>query len=176
MYMSSLKRVIIGTSSILLAGGGLLGISSLESDAKLSEMFPYGIMLIVALALWVFADGVPITNLAERSNIIFAKRKIIEGMIEFLNYSETKDYTISDVDELSTLFEKFISRLSRNRISRNSAQYHVKELVLSLNLLNEKTGMIETGERESICSFIDLCLLEIGIEFNDDVTEEWREW
>ncbi len=174
--MSSLRRVILGTSSILLAGVGLLGITSLETDAKLSEMFPYGAMLLVAIALWIFGDGVQITNLAERSNIVFAKRKIIEGMIEFLDYSETEDYTVSDVDVLRTLFEKFISRLSRNRISRNSAKYHVKELVQSLNLLNDKTGMIETGERESICSFIDLCLLEIGIKFDDDVTEEWREW
>ena len=53
---------------------------------------------------------------------------------------------------------------------------HVKDLVESLNSLNDKTGMIETGEREGICDFIELCLMEAGIEFDGDVTEKWREW
>ncbi len=174
--MSSLKRVLLGTSAVLLAGGGLLGISSMESDIELSEIVSYGGMLVASIVLWMLADNVPITNLMERPNIVSAKEKIVEGMLEFLEYSGTEDYANSDVDRLSNLFDKFISRLSRNRIDQNLAKSYVKQLVLSLNELNDKTAMIETGERESICGFIDLCLSEIGIEYDDDVTYEWREW
>ena len=55
----------------------------------------------------------------------------------------------------------------------------VKNLVLALNRLNEKTdySLIETDARECIWEIIQSSAVECGLrEASEDVTEEWREW
>ena len=57
----------------------------------------------------------------------------------------------------------------------------VKNLVLSLNKLNEKTDyeLLETDERESICVLITDAAVQAGLTElpeDDDVTGEWREF
>ena len=55
----------------------------------------------------------------------------------------------------------------------------VKELVLALNDLNEKTdySLIETDAREAIWEIIQTSAIDCGLkEYGDDITEEWREW
>lgn len=57
----------------------------------------------------------------------------------------------------------------------------VKKVVLVLNKLNEKTDyeMLETDERESICTLIHDAAVGAGLSVipeDDDVTGEWREF
>ncbi|MGH2317780.1 hypothetical protein ACRC6Q_08420 [Planococcus sp. SE5232] len=53
----------------------------------------------------------------------------------------------------------------------------VKETILRLNALNEKyDSFIETLEREELCDFILEKALNAGLETEEDITEEWREW
>ena len=57
----------------------------------------------------------------------------------------------------------------------------VKKVVLALNKLNEKTDyeMLETDERESICTLIHDAAVGAGLSVipeDDDVTGEWREF
>ncbi|PKH09753.1 hypothetical protein [Planomicrobium sp. MB-3u-38] len=53
----------------------------------------------------------------------------------------------------------------------------VKETVLRLNELNEKYDFfIETLEREELYDFIMEKAQQAGLETNEDITEEWREW
>jgi hypothetical protein len=53
----------------------------------------------------------------------------------------------------------------------------VKEVVTEFNRLNEEYGyFIETMEREELYEFIDEKAQEAGLESDDDITEEWREW
>lgn len=53
----------------------------------------------------------------------------------------------------------------------------VEETVLRLNALNDKYDyFIETWEREELQEFIMGKAQEAGLETEEDVTEEWREW
>lgn len=53
----------------------------------------------------------------------------------------------------------------------------VKEIVIEFNRLNEEYDyFVETFEREELAGFIDEKAREAGLELDDDITEEWREW
>lgn len=56
---------------------------------------------------------------------------------------------------------------------------HTKKTIIELNNLNEKCdcGLIETDQREDICTLIQEVATLAGIpETADDITEEWREF
>lgn len=53
----------------------------------------------------------------------------------------------------------------------------VKEVVIKINELNiEHDHFIETMEREDLYEFIDTAARIAGLESEEDITEEWREW
>ncbi|MBK5426139.1 hypothetical protein [Bacillus sp. TH30] len=53
----------------------------------------------------------------------------------------------------------------------------VKEVVVNINELNiEHDYFIETMEREDLYEFIDTAARIAGLESEEDITEEWREW
>jgi hypothetical protein len=53
----------------------------------------------------------------------------------------------------------------------------VKEVIISINELNDKYDyFIETVEREDFCEFINTAAKIAGLESEEDITEEWREW
>jgi hypothetical protein len=53
----------------------------------------------------------------------------------------------------------------------------LEQLVRDLNEVNRRHGMfIETLEREELCDFANDALKAVGIRFETDVTEQWREW
>lgn len=53
----------------------------------------------------------------------------------------------------------------------------VKKVVLRLNALNEEYDFfIETLEREELQDFIMEKAQQVGLEIDEDITEEWREW
>ncbi|EEL89292.1 hypothetical protein bcere0029_8260 [Bacillus cereus AH1272] len=53
----------------------------------------------------------------------------------------------------------------------------VKEVVIKINELNiEHDHFIETMEREDLYEFIDTGARIAGLESEEDITEEWREW
>lgn len=53
----------------------------------------------------------------------------------------------------------------------------VKKVVISLNELNDTYDyFIETMEREELCEYIIEAAGIVGLESEEDITEEWREW
>lgn len=53
----------------------------------------------------------------------------------------------------------------------------VKETVLRLNALNEEYDyFIETMEREELCYFLLEEAQQAGLDTDEDIIEEWREW
>jgi len=53
----------------------------------------------------------------------------------------------------------------------------VEEVVVRLNELDEEYDhFIETMEREELCEFIIEAARIAGLECEEDITEEWREW
>ncbi len=53
-----------------------------------------------------------------------------------------------------------------------------KQAVLNLNALNKECGgrLIETDQREDLCELILVAAKLAGLESDEDITEEWREW
>jgi hypothetical protein len=54
----------------------------------------------------------------------------------------------------------------------------VKEVVLAINEINGRSGMIETLERDELGVLIDAVARAAGFSLpdNEDITSEWREW
>ncbi len=106
------------------------------------------------------------------------KNRILEGMLDYIEGDDDADYTAKDVAECGNDLSEFLSNLKTENIDHNSALNHVRNLVLKLNALNDrcKGSLIETDQREDICELIFSSLTQAGIPFEDDVTEEWREW
>lgn len=103
--------------------------------------------------------------------------QILKGMLEFIEGDEDAEYSPSDVSFCGELLTGFSSKISAG-ISYDAAIREVKTVVLALNELNERCdfSIIETDQREDICEFIFQTLTNAGVEFEGDVTEEWRDW
>lgn len=62
----------------------------------------------------------------------------------------------------------------------------VERVVLALNAIDEQQAMIETGEREELCGYIDAVLTGAGIDVTaltsrrnldrGELTDAWRDW
>jgi len=101
-----------------------------------------------------------------------------EGMLGFIDGEDDADYSPSDVEKCLGFLKSFERSMSLTEQTLETSLELVKVLVLSLNQLNEdcEECLIETDQREDICEFIDSVLTKCGVSFDDDVTEEWREW
>lgn len=83
---------------------------------------------------------------------------------------------IADVERALAAFLRAIAQLASSP-TRESTLPIVERLVRSLNQVNQRhASVIETLEREELCTFIDDALAVIGVHYETDVTEQWREW
>ncbi len=105
-------------------------------------------------------------------------KSIQYGMLDFIEGDDEPDYTSEDVRACITLLLEFMSVVESESQTIDSAREHVKNLVISLNELNEKCDecLIETDQREDICDFIFKVVSNANIDFSGDITEEWRDW
>lgn len=107
------------------------------------------------------------------------KENLYEDIIEEMK-TYVQEYSVellSGVESCQKLLVEFLEKLEVTN-NREEAMQVVRWIVEQLNGLNNAYDgiLIETDERESLCGFIFGALKEIGIEVQDDVTEEWREW
>ncbi|MEW8969320.1 hypothetical protein [Mesobacillus jeotgali] len=74
--------------------------------------------------------------------------------------------------------QRYVSSLeSLNNPTEKAILKKVKEVVIEFNRLNDEYDyFIETLEREELYEFIDGKAREAGLEPDEDITEEWREW
>lgn len=106
----------------------------------------------------------------------------IESMIEKIIYvqielgSYNKDVKKA-IQVLSKVFYSFINKIE-NQKTENEYIELVKEIVERINQVNDYTDncLIETDEREDICTFIDTVSKKLGYSFDYDITEENRKW
>lgn len=90
-----------------------------------------------------------------------------DGQFTEENLAATEKVLQNYIDELFVLQEPCEEKIIKK----------VKETVLRLNALNEIYDFfIETLEREELCDFIIDKAQEAGLETEEDITEEWREW
>mgnify|MGYP000462481720 CR=1 FL=1 len=74
--------------------------------------------------------------------------------------------------------QKYVSSLKTLKTPTEKAILKkVKEVVIEFNRLNDEFDyFIETLEREELCEYIDEKAQKAGLEPDEDITEEWREW
>lgn len=88
-------------------------------------------------------------------------------------------FTAENIKATDEILETYMNRLkgSVDKMSEQDILEYVKEVVIGLNELNEQFDyFIETLEREELCEFIIKAANEAGLETEEDITEEWREW
>ncbi len=96
-------------------------------------------------------------------------KELEEYMFEY--YEESK----ADL----THIKKYIEKLEKYKGNIETVLKEVEEITLNLNSLNERCeySLLETDEREMICSIINDAAFLAGIENNnEDLTEKYREF
>lgn len=105
-------------------------------------------------------------------------KSIQYDLLDFIEGEDESDYCSEDVTACITMLLEFLSSIESEVQTIETANTHVHTLVLALNELNEDCAhcLIETGQREDICEFIQQTLLAANIEIKSDITEQWRDW
>ncbi|MEW4210146.1 hypothetical protein Q0O85_16480 [Priestia megaterium] len=88
-------------------------------------------------------------------------------------------FTVENIKATDEILDTYINRLegSVDKMSEQDILEYVQEIVIGLNELNEQFDyFIETLEREELCEFIVKAANAAGLETEEDITEEWREW
>lgn len=103
-----------------------------------------------------------------------------ESMNEpLLDDGEEPLFTVKAISESEQILDRFLDELDAldKNPSDQTIMLCVKKVVLSLNELNENHEfIIETMEREDLCEFILRAVAMAGLQTDDDVTEEWRDF
>lgn len=127
------------------------------------------------------------------AEVLRLKSDLIEGISSYMKYGGAEDendpnydpkfdagYTQEHVDSCDEILNEFLSSLSKVEgvEKRESIMGVVKIAVLALNDLNAQCdgSMIETDQREQLCELIITAANDAGLNTEDDITEEWREW
>ncbi|MED4286897.1 hypothetical protein P4678_29555 [Priestia megaterium] len=88
-------------------------------------------------------------------------------------------FTVENIKATDEILDTYMNRLegSVDKMSEQDILEYVQEIVIGLNELNEQFDyFIETLEREELCEFIIKAANAAGLETEEDITEEWREW
>jgi hypothetical protein len=88
-------------------------------------------------------------------------------------------FTVENIKATDEILDTYMNRLkdSVDKMSEQDILEYVKEVVIGLNELNEQFDyFIEILEREELCEFIIKAANVAGLETEEDITEEWREW
>ncbi|MGG1167477.1 MULTISPECIES: hypothetical protein [Bacillus cereus group] len=88
-------------------------------------------------------------------------------------------FTEENISATNKVLDTYINNLQQ--LGENPTEVEVmqvvKEVVIKINELNiEHDHFIETLEREDLYEFIDAAARIAGLESEEDITEEWREW
>lgn len=92
---------------------------------------------------------------------------------------EDEVFTVENIKATDEILDTYINRLKafEGNVSEQDILKYVQEVVIGLNELNEQFDcFIETLEREELCEFIIEAANVAGLETEEDITEEWREW
>ena len=122
---------------------------------------------------------IPIPN-----ELLDIKERLLKGMLSYMEREEGEDgfddYSKEDVDRCASILDRYLSSVLDPSVHGVSEgiMAAVKTAVLALNDLNEQCehSLIETDQREDICELIIHAASLAGLDGNDDITEEWREW
>lgn len=110
----------------------------------------------------------------------FGELKKNKPTTSWVEYDEDGEFfTEENISATNKVLDTYINNLQQ--LGDNPTEVEimqvVKEGVIKLNELNiEHDNFIETTEREDLYDFIDTAARIAGLESEEDITEEWREW
>ncbi|HDR4736004.1 TPA: hypothetical protein QCR36_002257 [Bacillus cereus] len=110
----------------------------------------------------------------------FDELKKSKPTTSWVEYDEDGEFfTEENISATNKVLDTYINNLQQ--LGENPTEVEVmqavKEVVIKLNELNiEHDHFIETMEREDLYDFIDTAAQIAGLESEEDITEEWREW
>ncbi|MFB5284688.1 hypothetical protein [Peribacillus sp. Hz7] len=87
--------------------------------------------------------------------------------------------TDENINATNEVLDSYINNLKKigDKPTEEDILECVKEVVIRLNELNDQYDyFIETMEREELYEFITEAARIVGLESEEDITEEWREW
>lgn len=132
---------------------------------------------------------------AERRKAALPKQKIMPGNIDKVEELRVQIPTLrwrrsmvegdelfneADIATAETALNAFIDTVKAATSQRDAQaiQAAVKDIVLAINEINGRSGMIETLERDELGVLIDTVVRASGFSLPDDedITAEWREW
>lgn len=109
----------------------------------------------------------------------FDELKKTKPTTSWVEYDEDEEFfTEENINATNKVLDTYINNLQQLGENPTEAEVMqvVKEVVIKLNELNiEHNHFIETMEREDLYEFIDAARIA-GLESEEDITEEWREW
>ncbi|EJQ42122.1 MULTISPECIES: hypothetical protein [Bacillus cereus group] len=110
----------------------------------------------------------------------FDELKKTKPTTSWVEYDEDGEFfTEENISATNKVLDTYINNLEQ--LGENPTEVEVmqvvKEVVIKINELNiEHEHFIETMEREDLYDFIDTAARIAGLESEEDITEEWREW
>ncbi|HGA0508355.1 TPA: hypothetical protein ACIQMB_000204 [Bacillus pacificus] len=110
----------------------------------------------------------------------FDELKKTKPTTSWVEYDEDGEFfTEENISATNKVLDTYINNLQQ--LGENPTEVEVmqvvKEVVININKLNiEHDHFIETMEREDLYEFIDAAARIAGLQSEEDITEEWREW
>jgi len=121
--------------------------------------------------------------------VLSLKEDLLESMVSYMQGEDEDDeggsgfeagYTQDDIDRCAAIVDHYLITLSRIRGEDRSEAIleATKDAVLELNTLNDNCDghLIETDQRETLCELFITAAQDAGLDVDEDITEEWREW
>ncbi len=104
------------------------------------------------------------------------KDDIVRKMLKYPD----REYSDEDARDVGGILQQYLEAVFCRvpPLEREVILIATKEAVLALNELNyfcDQT-LIETDERENICALILTAANAVGLQSDEDITQEWREW
>lgn len=117
------------------------------------------------------------------ADIAALRRRLENGMTSYLHGGgdggSEAGYTQGDIDRCMAIVDTYLAAVPPGSgLPPAEIREAVERAVLALNALNESCGgpLIETDQREALCQLILVAATRAGLDTDEDITEEWREW
>jgi len=111
------------------------------------------------------------------------RQRLKDGMTSYMQGDGEKSwnagYSQSDIDHCMMIVDDYLAAVAPGLdLPQAKIREAVKRAVLDLNALNEscRGPWIETDQREGLCQLILGAAIQAGLDTDEDITEEWRDW
>jgi hypothetical protein len=119
-------------------------------------------------------------------SLALIRQRLLEGMVEFMHGNEDDSgvewdcgYTQQHIDRCAVIIDQYLAAVESARpLTDEQIRAAVKQAVLDLNDLNDECdgALIETDQREDLCQLFLVAARQAGLDTDQDITEEWRDW